>query len=535
MKRKTILSISLVGLLGLMSSCSNEDSLPIEVAENNVLKVYNIELDEGTLSFDSKESLTSFLENENEEEVESTFKDLKLQGFSSLKPTFEDLEGPEVEEFLAAKANRIASKGKLYSSKGGDDEIDLDDEIISDDKFAKLLNLNRAITVGKNYYRYTTDGLYFCLKKDKKKLKAYLKKLTDDKSFKPSAARIDDCEMQKSDSEDGTLSLSPVSGVVTSITSEINKYEVTCGGSGGGTTGGGSSGGTSTTSSLLEEIPMIKPMTFGSCAYSPDSIWQKAFGERVKCNDYHDSTHRVQTQFWNENYFVWASIGSKVKYQKKRWIGWSKSTTADFVEIGLNSVKYTWHHTKQYNPFSDHHLKFKYKGVTYYTDGTQSYDGPINPNPWPLHNKEEILVPLVIQIDDILGNEKWSIDFKGITAGDLNNGVKELLKLAASSVPSNTGLQENLRKNNIDVQIVRYAPSETNVIVSNRIKRQTDGDAIFRFDSNFLLTYDSTEKQILKTLIGQINAKKYSNVEVDLYGAAYRNGVLKGKRIKGKD
>lgn len=127
------------------------------------------------------------------------------------------------------------------------------------------------------------------------------------------------------------------------------KAKTSCGGSRGSSGGGsGSSGESSTTTA---SYPILKPQIFGN---------------QIKCNDYHDSTHRIQTQFWNEDYFIFSSIGAKAKYQKKRWIGWSESSTASLVELGINNVKYTYNHAlKQYNPFGDTHVTYKYKGNTY--------------------------------------------------------------------------------------------------------------------------------------------------------------------------
>ena len=61
---------------------------------------------------------------------------LSEKGFTALRPIFTDLDGPEVESFLAHKASLIQSKGILYSTRGNDAELDLDDEVISDGKFA---------------------------------------------------------------------------------------------------------------------------------------------------------------------------------------------------------------------------------------------------------------------------------------------------------------------------------------------------------------------------------------------------------------
>ena len=54
------------------------------------------------------------------------------------------------------------------------------------------------------------------------------------------------------------------------------------------------------------------------------------------------------------------------------------------------------------------------------------------------------------------------------------------------------------------------------------------------FDTNFLLTLKNNSGANFQTLLDQFNAKKYDDLEIDIYGAALKNGIWKGKRIIGK-
>lgn len=273
------------------------------------------------------------------------------------------------------------------------------------------------------------------------------------------------------------------------------------------------------------------PQSFGSCVYSEDSIWQQVFGNRIKCNDYHDSDHRVQTQFWNENYFIFSSIGTKAKYQKNRFIGWSESETAEFVELGINSVKYTYNHViKQYNPFGDHHVQFKYKGVTYSNSG-QQISFPANPNPWPIYDDGQNLFTLEIFIDEIYG-QQIGAEFN-LTGSLINSTVKDLLKQAANALPSTLGINNDISNNRVAVKVVKFSTNKTEMVVLNRVARDKSNKT-FRFDFNFVLTYDVDQGQF-ESFFKQFKAKKYDVAEINIYGAALRNGVWKGKRIIGRD
>ena len=399
--------------------------------------------------------------------------------------------------------------------------------MISDENFASILNENREIYVGDSLYVYTTLGMFASKIEDEDHLKNYLSNESSKISGKQSLIEArDPCYVLKSAGASDMLT--PVRLSTTAVDDRIVRYR-SCGvgGSGGGSTGG--SGGGST--SLQASMPIIKPMSFGACQYSEDSIWQSIFGNRVKCNDYHDSTHRVQTQFYNENYGLFAKIGMKVKYQKKRFIGWSQSSTADFVEMGINSLMFTYKNPNSiYNPWANEHVKYKYKGITYNFQGRVVQDRVIEPA-WPIDNEDEVLIPLVIEINDIIF-PKWDIYFEGVTAGNLNDGIKEVLKGAKGALGS--AFRKELQDNKVKVRIVRYGKNETQIVVSNRVTR-AKSKTQYKFPPSFLLSYNSKNgTNAWKIFQDQLNAKKHDKVVIDMYGAALRRNVLKGKRVIGK-
>jgi len=70
------------------------------------------------------------------------------------------------------------------------------------------------------------------------------------------------------------------------------------------------------------------------------------------------------------------------------------------------------------------------------------------------------------------------------------------------------------------------------MLVAKKLSRGLS-ESTHRFDFNFLLTYDLYNGNF--NFFKQFNAKKYDVAEIDIYGAALRNGVWKGKRVIGKD
>ena len=268
---------------------------------------------------------------------------------------------------------------------------------------------------------------------------------------------------------------------------------------------------------------MLVPQSFGVCAYSEDSIFQQIFGNTVKCNDYHDSDHRIQTKVWNENYLIWSSVGASAKYQKKRLVGWSESSTSDGVRLGINHAIYTYKtNISPYNAIDPKRVIFKYKGVNYDMYGNVVPKYPINSSAWPFPQNETLgAIEIYIFGDD----QYWPL-----TGKDANKSINQLLSQARSAI---SGLSNDMTQDKVGVQIVKFLPSSFEITQTDiLLKHSSQAKKIFDF--NFLLKFNSSSSGWYSTVTDQLNAKKYEKIEIDMYGAALRNNVWKGKRIQGK-
>lgn len=322
-------------------------------------------------------------------------------------------------------------------------------------------------------------------------------------------------------------SVNEVDDMITHFTPELGD----CSGTGDGNTGGGSGTGSYTNPNINSDMKMLIPQGLQPCNYAQNSLWQQTFGNRVKCNDYHDGNHRVQTQFWSQNYFLWSDIGTKIKYQKKRTIGWSQSTAADYLELGVNNVHYVYNHNfNQTTPIALSPIQFKYKGLTYDMYGNQM-SFPINPNPWPFYNVNQTFFNLDVFVDS---NFLPPVN-ANITFGNVNKGIEAVLKLAKKNLPSLLGLNNDLANNNVGVRIVNNLPNKTEIIVSNKVIGGDFEKIDYNFDFNFLLTFDVLDGFDLTDIFEQFEASKYDVLNVDIYGMARKDGIIKGRRIIGKD
>lgn len=146
----------------------------------------------------------------------------------------------------------------------------------------------------------------------------------------------------------GKLNLKPVK---TEITSKISIIQIEgCydhGNDGNNDTNsdtGNDGGNGDNNTSSTTEYPYMNRDDLDICVLSDESIWQQIFGEAETCFDYYNSNRRVPVKFWNQNYFVFSSVGSSVKHQKRNWGIWDASNATDFVELGVTEVSFTYNY-----------------------------------------------------------------------------------------------------------------------------------------------------------------------------------------------
>jgi len=176
-----IKEVILFFILLLMISC--QDDLDNSEEKKSLSLQSNYEIVDGTIKFESKQKLKSILSSyQKDVEIQNDFNDeiitIQNKGFKPLTPVFDQDDTKELEAFILAKKVR---KQKLNSAYGKnikvfvDEEFDIEDDLIQDPSFAALLNEEREIIIGDSLYKYTTDGLYYCLEKDRQKLNNHLK------------------------------------------------------------------------------------------------------------------------------------------------------------------------------------------------------------------------------------------------------------------------------------------------------------------------------------------------------------------------
>lgn len=284
-------------IIGLSSSSCENEKIENFVAKEE-FKIIN-----GRFAFSSKSSLASKMEELKSKEiteVENFFEKFYLDGFRSSKPMVniknDKLTSLLESDFLAKRTiSKITAKSVTISEE---------DNSISDPYFAAIVNENNEIIVGDSLYKIIKDvGVLSVKLNDSTSLYDYLR-LNNITSKLKTVRFIDPCELVRNNGGYTTLN--------SKVTRYINPDAAPC---------------VNDNNSLVPaiEIPQISPEqllqnqinNLPICELGKTSGFQSIFGTNLSCVEYFDNRHRIKTEFWNQNWGVYNSIGTQVRTQVK--------------------------------------------------------------------------------------------------------------------------------------------------------------------------------------------------------------------------
>ena len=314
----------------IFSNCENYDA---NLDSNNQTNFINkVKLTDATIQIESKSALKSIIKSyqnsiEGQNYFNNKIKNLQSEGFKPLTPIFDVNEIEKVQEFIIKKKAKLDKKTS-NTSKIASEEISFEDEIIPDPSLAALLNEDREIIISDSLYKYTENGMYFCLMKDKQKLYDYLNKVGLSG------------KLSKNTSTNSQLTSKMALPAVTEVSDGINLfipidyYDVVP-----------LVFATNSTVTSGIQTPKLIKQNLGICSIQKQGFFEKIFGASEKDEDYYDDNRRIQISYWNHNYFLFSSIGCSARLQKReKFLGvmyWDKSY-ADKIELGVNSVQYDY-------------------------------------------------------------------------------------------------------------------------------------------------------------------------------------------------
>ncbi len=274
---------------------------------------------------------------------------------------------------------------QLDSIANDEDELEfcLADSVIADIQFAQLLNADREIQVGQIVYKYVPNGVAYTDVSHAADLKA-IESVTSDIKVTPEnegqtmrvTSNVDfkPIQYQLIQFEDNSVDVGGCSGGSTGGDSSSDGYA-----SGGNTTGTSSSKGIKLSDGTTIPMSDIRDINYydkgdGNWFHR---TWTGIWGRNVVAIKNFDSKRKLTMNFYDQNYIVYANIGTKLKMQKKVCGIWWNIKAQEMVQGWETvTVKYTIPQPIQSNTFT-------YAGMTAPTVTTY--------HPFPFSN-ENVLI-----------------------------------------------------------------------------------------------------------------------------------------------
>ena len=518
----------------------------IKIDETQVVLSDKIELVQGnTIKIESKSALKNiFKDYQKDVAGQNVFnaevRVLQGKGFEPLTPIFNENQTTEIQNFVSRKKNRIGNRNRELgiaskSASTSEDEIDLDDELILDPVLSGLLNEDREIIIADSLYKYTETGLYFCLVKDKQKMYTYLSTLTPSakrNKIAKIASRVAPCreqEMLKTASkvipeQEVTEVSDGISLFIPSRSCDgLNIYNPPA--------------PVAVVPPTIIPSPKLIKSSLEISRVDKSGFFEKIFGEsEVDTEDYGDG-RRIKIKFWNQNYFVFSSLGCSARFQKREKIlgvaYWEKSYATQ-IELGVNDVSYDYNYNVPvYNAAKYNYENFfiEINGVKYAGSGKQIIEFPSGSTNFPFSEPAPEQLVVHIYRKDLF---EINYDANEIYNKAVDLAVKQAFKQIVSYNPALASVASKVENGDIPYQVIAVNPLSNKATISTQGLKWTNNDdnAITHyFDFNFLLTYKSSYANAGDYLEGLKGATKYTEVRADIYGAALHNNVWKGRRL----
>lgn len=300
-------------LISLTTSCSKDLVLKEPKTDFNEIKIIN-----GKIAFASKEDLAIVINESKKEKrqvLEKSFEKLYDREFKSLKP------------IINKNNTRLLSKFSALKKKGINKQ-----NLVGDKIFAAFINNESEIIVNDSLYLFTPRGLFFAQLKDSLKLRSVAnnRNLLSKNNY-----ILEPCELREQ--EPG----------VTEMEEGVNRYVAPLdegeGCEGPSYTGEIPSGQIDSNLSLkaknsdagLNELIQNLEIINGG-----KSNWfQDIFGTYRYAHKYLlDNDYRFELDYWNQDWYIYASVGLEAETHKKGWFWWN-NINSDEIVLGINKVK----------------------------------------------------------------------------------------------------------------------------------------------------------------------------------------------------
>ena len=519
----------------------------------------------GRFVFSSKEALNLSIENlksDDSEEIEKEFEKLYLKGFRSHTPVVSD-ENDQLLELLSVEYKSKPSTS--YALKAATEEGTDGDGFIHDPYLASYVNNNDEIVINDTLYKFTEDkGLFFAHIKDSTLLMDYMDEINKTNPISPSNTN----SLKKAIAYNPRIAEPCMQRVLyggySRVSSRISRY----------------------VRPILDDDCFTYPINpptppppaiseeerlnniinnLNVCDGNARGNWVTGiFGTSYVCRDYFDRKRRIKTEFWDQKWGFYESVGILTKTQRKRfWIWWASKS--DEIHLGINHIKLRYNFSQpEINSYSHPQLfpKNSYQNPIYMWDG--AFNVKINNILDKTFAKVQLDLPngklpffdfgnrelLNIYIPKLYKKGKYNLN---LTTQDITSesNIKALYKMGidflTSSGITNSGnvpkFAVTYQKDYDNIETVYFAErfSKKN---ENKIKHKFYSD--FRFlvswawndDPKPILAPDGTQIGTDYSGTGKFKVKEikenfrdYTYYKLDFYGMARRGSTWKGNRL----
>ena len=505
-----------------------------------------LEVIDGVVHIDNKESLQKIIDDyKNNDSNQLQFNDfiseLQDDGFKSLNPIYSGDDSEFVENLLKQKIKKLKlRKPSIYSKQSADhtvgrslsdiEEIEVEDDVVQDPAFSSLLNEDREIVIANTLYKYTDFGLFYCDDYKQDDLNNYLLNLSEQDKIK--LIGVDRFTSNDSDylhevnkqidgginyflperkesliDTDSAVMLNNNTSNLTSNTS-VNSY-------------------VPLSDYIKQNLPLITIQKQG--------FFEKLFGATEDNITYLKDGRRVVVKFWNQNYYVFSSIGCKVKTQKrvkKLGVSWWEKTYVEKIELGVNSMSYEYKFkVPAYNQskYLYETTFFEYNGMKFNSAGTIVNTVPTS------------IGTFNFDISSAQSGLKIFVAGYEVTNQNVNQLVDKALKTivdASQGYMVKNDIVQKAKNGQLKYEIINAVPFSDKVkFVVTRVNwsATNDHEVSHYFDNNFLFTYNSNYDGALDYLNRLRGSTAYTNVKIDFYGAVYNDGEWSGSRLIQKE
>ena len=523
----------------LMFSCHNESDFDENdaIATNKVVAEKTIE--NGRFLFTSKAALQKTIdrmENEATENLEKEFERYYASGFRSHTPLVsennETLQEQLSKEIMQRHRKRFRTTA--YGSTDFEGEDFESEQFIADPLFAAVVNQDNEIIVGDSIYKFTKDqGVFFAHRDDMDTLISHVDGTTASEGIAYSS-KIEPCVLRAQH------------GGVTQVSDKVSRYirrldpgDDCHGGSGGGYR--------SIVSSVPEDVKLNRIInSLPVCDGKARGNWfQQWFGKNYVCRSYFDSKHRVKTEFWDQRWFIYASVGVQVKTQRKRfWIWWRFKSNE--IHLGINKIVLKYNSPEpEINSYSHPELFTNYGKAPIYMYNNKFYTTYNKATNWieTSISTKKIGIPFFDYDDTNILNIyipklpllKKGIDLE-ITTGNTiftEKNIKKLYEWGYNFLKSKAGSKKKFvvthQKSDKEIEVIYFA---------DRFKKYNDNKIKHRFYSGFSIKlkfaycFDCTTNKFDYSVADSgLKFRDYTHYELDFYGMARRGRKWRGNRM----